>query len=352
MKNIIYLLIITCLVFTQSCQDIVEDFEIEEKDPKIVLNTKFYADSIPQIHLSKSSSINDHPNTIIPLKEATVEVSDENGNKTSFSYDKNGFYINNNFIVAENTTYIITASNEGMETISAEIYVPSKPELVFKDTNIIITSNNCLYCMEEKKLKFTFEINDDKETTDYYIIQASANIIQYEYDYGEYYDSINQQYYSIYEIVDSSIYYQLLDFETYSPSLKMVYDYANIWLVTPDWIPSGKIFYYSDELIKGSNTTVVFNQYFWHSFHTIKDRKITFNLIKISEDYFKYMQTRARENEIDENPFVEDVTPFNNIKNGLGHAMGACVYKIDLDLSAYNDDFIYQREQEQGIYKW
>ncbi|MBN2520701.1 MAG: DUF4249 domain-containing protein [Bacteroidales bacterium] len=334
MKKIILLLGII-LVFI-SCEKTVENFEIERKPTKIVLNAQFISDSSAIVNVSKSLSMYDD-DSIYAIDDADVIVTENNGKINKFNAIGEGYYSLNGFIPKANSTYKIEVSATGFDPVFTIITTPDKPAVLSIDTALVkINTENCIGC-ENRYIEIKVKFSDNGVSEDYYMVCIKGWYKEFVFEEKE----VNDPYwgkYIDYIMTDSSYYIKDQHMEAKVNYIEFSRDYSYLNDVSSTSSAYGNVFYFSDNLINGNELFLpLYIQPFEIALDTTPELMLYFS--KISKDHYLYISSLAKSNETEGNPLTEKVTIFNNIEGGLGHSMGMSTNIQKIDISGLVEQF-------------
>ncbi len=306
-----------------ACEKTVRNIKIENKSPKLVINARIQTDSLIKVHLSRSLTLYE-TDSLYTFPNATVKVIENDANTIMLSYSDDGYFIADNHYALPGKVYRIEASNAGFKTATAVVNVPQKPEIISVDTSITMQSDpDCIGCSLTKRLELTVRFKDTPGINEYYSVEIKSLIEQYEFEQIV----IEEPFYHFEWIpVDTSLTNQSLYIRSTESFVEITKDQNYYWLVTPDWTPDGNVLYFSDKLIDGDEVEFTLTSNFFEAAESYDD-SLHFYINRISEAHFKYITSRAKADEVEENPIAEQVTLYNNITNGLGHAYGIATDK-------------------------
>jgi hypothetical protein len=168
-KRLIYIILISTLVW--SCEDVI-DLELPTTDAKLVIDAsinwfKGTTGNEQSIKLSLSAPFFD--STVPPANNATVTITDTNGNTFDFIEDGDtGIYQNNAFIPEINGIYTLIINYEG-ETYTATETLKSVSEIEFVEQNL-----EGGFSGEETEIKAFFTDPADEEN--YYFFEFIPSI--------------------------------------------------------------------------------------------------------------------------------------------------------------------------------
>ncbi len=337
MKKIIYYIILLTTIL--SCEETVENFKIEEKPSKLVINALFGSDSTIKLHISKSLSLYDKDSIYI-VNNANIEVIENNTSAHTLNYLEDGWYTSTSLFLKEGAQYQVNASAPGFEDITSIIKMPQKPEIISIDTGLIqINSPDCMGCMPNNYIELKVKFKDAAESDDYYMLNAKTWIKNYEGKEVQVYDQQYDYYYYDWIITDSSLSLNDIFIQSDANFVELVKDYSYYYFASQDYTTSGDALFFSDNLFNGDEVslTLLFNIY---DFTADTAEEIYFYLSKITEEHYYYINSLAKAGDVDGNPIAEKVTIYNNIENGLGHIMGFSTELRKVDITGLRDEII------------
>ncbi len=327
-KQYIVLFILAVNIF--SCREPI-DIDVPDTQKKIVLNGFINPDSIITVNLSESIGILEKDDDIKFLNNALVKIYENDVFKETLQYDTNGYY-RGTVYPQIGKTYKITAENPPLDAVYAETEILPIPEIsnITSEPEFDITTqtwynqetgepfDTTFYKLSSIKIDVT--LKDPPNISNYYLLTFSANLAQYGYYPPDYnpvfigykmtsldYNAINlnwENYYFSNDLVGYVINDNLFD--------------GNNFTVNADiWIGSGGYNGYSE----GDNTL----------------DKIYVNLLSITEDFYRYVISYSKYEDIEGNPLAEPVNIFSDIHNGFGLFTGYSTKK-DSVLIVYPDD--------------
>ncbi|MEY2830080.1 MAG: hypothetical protein RIQ33_1938 [Bacteroidota bacterium] len=288
MKN--HLFIILFFVTVLSACEKTLDVNLSNKDAqnKLVVNACFEADSLFQIHVSKSSGVftADAPSI---LATAEVELWQNGVMLGLMKHDSAGYYsFNNSTKILPESTYQIKASASGLPSVNAEDKIPQKPEITLVSLDTILG-----------KIEFTLA---DKLETNYYIFYLSA---------------IDKNNGTIYPI----------NFETTSSALAGTEINIDAGGDQSNKKPLPNVV--SDALF--NNTKAVYTLYFNTRLYDYKHShsqnlnpvyfsniNLNFGCASISSNLAAYLKYEELYSNSQDDPFAEPVQIETNVKNGFG----------------------------------
>jgi hypothetical protein len=157
-----YFLILSLFVFC-SCSKYLE-LEGPEHEPKQVLNTVFFADSLWHVELSGSISImEESPVTFVPIENATVEIYEDGQLVETLQHTEKGIYHSNTHRPTAGKHYRIVSKAPGFPDVEAQDQMPENITYTFKEH---INTSDLAFDAFTKAARFVIEQSD--ETAYYY----------------------------------------------------------------------------------------------------------------------------------------------------------------------------------------
>ncbi len=283
--KIIYIITgcISSLFIFPSCEKEV-NIDLPYEGNKIVVNSIIMKDSLVYVRLTNSSQLANRNNFPIPAG-AKIDLYENDVFKETMT--KTNIYNREYFVSVSKATggkkYTLKASATGLDNAEGSDTIPQKASFTpaeFKQTN---TGN-------EEKAKLVININDPAGQKNYYRLRL----------YGA--DTNRQatgprllvhKYYFHYFKVDNLA--NNNDFDIFGD-----YDYWQI--------------YFTDDEFDGRNVSLTVNLNYFPS----STMYIAPELVHLSRDSYRYLQSRDNQFNNEDNPFTEAVVVYNNIKGGYG----------------------------------
>lgn len=118
-------LLFALVVVLSSCEKVIE-FNLNDKDPRVVIEANIKNDNLPcKVKITKTVNFSES-NVFPAVRGAFITLSDNVGNlDTLIETDENGIYESNNMIGVEGRTYFLTVQAEGV-TYKAFSTMPAK----------------------------------------------------------------------------------------------------------------------------------------------------------------------------------------------------------------------------------
>lgn len=274
---------ISALFFFSSCEKEV-NIDLPYEGNKIVVNSFIMKDSLVYARVTNSSQLASRNNFPIP-GGAKIDLYEDDVFKETLT--KKNIFGREFFVSALKAIggkkYTLKASATGLDNVEGSDTIPQKASFApteFKQTN---TGN-------DEKAKLVITINDPAGQKNYYRLRL----------YGA--DSnrqstgprllVNKQYYHYFKVDNLA---SNNDFDIFGD-----YDYWQI--------------YFTDDEFDGRNVSLTVDlNYFSSSMLYIAPE-----LVHLSRDSYRYLQSRDNQFNNEDNPFTEAVVVYNNIKGGYG----------------------------------
>jgi hypothetical protein len=302
---------------------------IPDQDKKIVMNGFLTPDSLFQINLTKSKSVNENDDIIPFIDSGTVTVYNNGILSETLVPSGNGNYISVSKKPLTGESYHLEATVNGMKTVFSDASIPPYIPILSIDTTYVSDStNNFGYITENKYYRTNFKFTDPI-SENYYLINFTV----------EYYDSIYDNYPTVYwgkRIVP----YQVSD----EGSFMSIGQRSDIMYVN-----EGVLF--SDVLFNGKTNEITFNLRIGDIYYSTYVNSITlyFNFFSITKDYYLYLSSKYKYINTEHNVFAEPVPVYSNITNGIG-ILAAGSKSTDSLIIPKNvlQKFIYQNPEYPG----
>ncbi len=311
-KHYIISLLLIASIGIFSCREPI-DISVPDTEKKIVLNGLINPDSTVKVNLSRSISILENDDKIRFLENASVKLYEDDIFREDLQYDVNGYY-RGTVYPQIGKTYKITAEYSPLETVDAEteiLQVPTISEInaepdfysdtqTWYDTETGEPFDTTINTLNQVKINIT--LKDPPNQINYYLLTFSAKLAQY------------MQYPPDYEPI--FVGYKMTSLEYDSNNLNWENYFRSRDLV-------GYVF--NDNLFDGENysinTTVWPYGYYYSGGYTEPDNaldRIYVNLHAITEDFYQYVISYSKYQDIEGNPLAEPVNILSNVHNGFG----------------------------------
>jgi hypothetical protein len=269
MKTILKYLPILLTIFI-SCEKYI-DFDDEIKKPKIVVNAKINADSLFQVHISRSLSVIDNAE-ITPITNSVVEIYDDNNQLLEVLIHQTDGYYRGSILPSANSAYHLEVSAPDFDPVTANTHIPEAITILQIDTSSYVSAEGEPYI----KLSITFP--DNGSTKNYYHLEV--------------------------------VYAQELSGELYI--YPIYFGSSDVSLdLGQDQIESAT---FTDDLFNGSEKRIEI--YFID--HRAYYDFLQITLTSASRDIYLYNRTTQAFGQTQGNPFAEPVQVYNNIQGGFG----------------------------------
>ncbi len=335
MKTINILSASFVIILLSGCMKILNDFEFEDKDPKIVVQAKFNPDSIARVFVTRSLDMFDR-REVKMLSDATVNLFSEETGPIVFRNDSSGWYSIDSEQIASGKNYRLEIEAEGYPKASSEFLVPVVPEMDRIDTSKIREVGGGYHYGSMVKGKCTLHFNDNPETEDYYVVSMKQKIPQYIWG-----DS--------WEPIDTTYFYNFANINSKSPYLELIYrNYGGYQRNNEytDWYGQKLIF--SDKLFNGNSDVsieIIFNPEYIEVSDTeeVPEKFIDIFFSSVDKHFYEYASTKAEINRSEGNPLAEPVTPYSNVIDGYGLVYGVSEKKIAVNITGLfsEEDYRY-----------
>jgi hypothetical protein len=325
------------IVGMTSCEKTIDNFEVQDKEPKLVVHGVAISDSSLRINLTKSLSFND-VQRIEHIGDATVKLSDSQEELGILSYEGRGWYGNNELIMEPGINYQLNLSAPGYNEARTTFTIPQKPVVENIEANIVTEHDpNCIGCDPYKQLVLDITFDDLSTEENFYILEMYHRSRNYTYtDYSVYPD-------------DTTEYEARLNLTTASRIIEVERDYAYFWNVSPDYDAYGKVLIFSDKLINGDRYTLTvkaeLNEFIYSDLpdeYFVADLRFS----QTNSTYYEYAKNMADVNESEDNFLAEPVTVYQSVINGFGLVYGRNIYHYSIDLLQIDPDLRYEYEEE------
>ena len=307
MKNSFYILLMSLLF--SGCE-IVVDLEIPEHEPLLVLNSVLYPDSIFKLRLSHSVGSFDNVNRSTEVKDATINVYQDDNFMAEMSREFEGMsdgyypYNSNEFIESdsvfsyvlntiplEESTYTFKVSHPSFENVQASSILANQVNL--QSLELLRSEADEYSKVNKVSLKFRDEVG--------------AHFYRLRILYG-FENQINSK-----DLV-------AIGFETSNPSILSSSNSESG--EADDVTVSLNDAVFSDALFDGELYTISLDFYTWSYYfgETQSDDSYYVQFSSISKDYFDYLRSyQSHSNSGGVGLFSgEPVQVFTNVQNGLG----------------------------------
>jgi hypothetical protein len=320
MKHIIIPILFTLIL--SSCETLVKDFDIKKPEDKITIVGFAIADSVPGFYITKNIGL-DEPEIFLPLKDAVADLYKNDEFLTNLSLNDNRWYSANDYRFEPGNKYTLKVSSNGYKSVTADFEVPERPEIVSVDTNLVSQQNyNCIDCGESDYLEFEISFMNKPETEEFFSIELKQ---KGKCQDGGYYGDCYNGYFEIPLAMISNTPY----IET-----TRVYD-DDYYNRNASEDANGFAFYFSDKLLQdGENLLKLKTQFLYFEYDTAPQSWVSLVFKKIDKEMFEYVRSKGKNFNAEGNPFVQPVSIYTNVENGLGLVSGYSQAIDSIDISA------------------
>lgn len=297
------------------------DIDIDEIETMIVLNGVLTEGENVHLYLSRTRHILDNMQ-ITALGDATVEISDEAGNRDTLTYGADQLYRTGRMNIEPGKEYTVSATAPGYTAVTAKSRIPEPIPIARLDTISSVDE------WGEQMFDFTILFDDPPGERNYYMLSVSS---QYEISYIEYNYILDTLYVDAEKDTvvmgyrqDSIEYIDVRNENTWFES-------ENLAIENEDNYQSRIIF--SDKLFDGKRYSITGRFYTWFLWDASDSATVYFSLRAIDEHYYRYIDSRADHYYAKNDPFAVPVVVHTNIENGLGILGGMSVATDSIKLA-------------------
>jgi hypothetical protein len=306
------------------------DIDIGDTDPMIVLNGVLKADSTVEIFLSRTRHILDN-NEINSLLNASVEISDEEGNSEALLLGSGNLYRTDQMNIQSGKAYTIRASAPGYNDVEATTSVPERVPIARFDTSTVYND------WGEDMIEFSIELDDPPGVENYYMISISTQLSfsykEYSYYLDTLYVDLEKDTVIVGYVRDSVIFTDVRNENVWFES-------ENLAIEQQESYTSRVLF--SDRLFDGKSYTIRGRFNTWFLWGISDSSTIDVRLQSIDSHYYKYIDSRVDHYYARNDPFAVPVIVHSNIQNGVGILGAMTDEKYSFKLAPFN----YEWEEE------
>ncbi len=289
MKSSSLLLFIVSALLMWRCTKQI-DFDAQDIEPRLVVNSLFTNDSIWSAHISRSVGVLDNtPYTTV--NDATVTIFDGNANLvTTLTHQGSGLYSSSSGILPQSDeVYTIEVSADGYQSIDATSSIP--PEIPIYQLDTVTSTNSDGETILEASISF----QDPPSVSNYYMMEVRVKgtwIDEWEQDTIEFNEPL--------EIACDDI-----NVETVNRFNFGGFENSYLYLML------------KDQNFDGENYTLTFSVI---NYAELKDMDLfgEIRLVNTSEEYFNYLRSFSIYQRSINNPFATPVQVYSNVNNGMG----------------------------------
>jgi len=301
MKTCAYII---ALFFLTSCE-LVVNIDVPYGKDKIVLNTVQMVDSVWTVELTRSNYVlSPIQGTFFPINQAIVTITNPDGSTEQLSDQGKGVYKGASR-PERGKTYHVSASAISLDGVEGQMTMPTVVKMIdvkWDSSNVREDSNPYIYI----DLPFEVTFNDPPGEKNFYAIEL------YEIRYQGVYNSDGMP------VTDPETGEQVFDSVAYQIDA-FIKDLA---IASNDDLRHQ----FSDETFDGKTYNAPMTiQVFVGPPNSPDKRQYRLRLVSMSEDYFKYLETKNLAQEIRGDPFAQPMPVFSNMNNGFGIFGGIAV---------------------------
>lgn len=290
---------IVAIILT-SCELIV-DVDVPYEGDKIVLNGVQRTNTPWTVELSRSLYILDssYKNGFPPITQAEVMVYGDDGSVLKLEHDTLGYFTHDSYPV-EGRKYRIVAKADRLADVEAEMTMPRSVKIKDAkwDSSGVANDPNAFYA----KLKLDLTFDDPADEKNYYSVFVG--------------------------IVYTITYQRPTDPAPRTDTATSFYDAV---ILDPAFTTEDeRRTRFSDATFNGKTYTAPLEANFYAS-PGYKLLKVELRLTTISDECYKYDESRSLYNETDGDPFAQPVQIYTNVSNGFGVFGGNSI-----DVKSYN----------------
>ncbi len=288
MKKIKLLICLFTVFIFLSCEKIIEAKDLPEQDSRIVLNSLLFSEDLITANITASRGILSNK-PFKDLNNAICQVFENDaylGNLTNIQNgDFTGF-----FTAKANNKYRLVVSASGYSTATATTYIPGAVNYSAPERYDTINYNYKIDSFDSSYIngtsKFKIKILDNLNTKNFYSLRPIVILIDSEGNIIENIDYVTIKNNAIEDSFDN-LSFEINDLNKINNNqISLDFDV--------------KFSYYSLEKLK------------------IKSIRVYLEISNLSEEYYNYKITLAKQTEVGPSFFAEPVLVYSNIINGLG----------------------------------
>ena len=284
MKTLNILALLACSALLWACEKEIP-LDIEDAQPKIVVNSLFDTDSTWVVEVSKSRNILEEDAELSLLTNASVRLLNPDGTTEIMQHEGDGIFTSPSTPQRGNT-YRLEVDAPDLESVWAENTLDNGVEVVSIDTSSTTEWDARLY-------ELAIRIKDVPNVRNFYNIKLRGQFWEYIWN-----DNTQE--------LDSSLVYGTLFFTSEDPVLTGSESFFD-----------GDFFgqrgaSFNDDLFEGGERTVVIEVYSWNQ------ELIDVTVSSGSEEFYLYEVSYGLYQESRDNPFAQPVQVYTNANNGLG----------------------------------
>lgn len=330
MRRLSFLLLYALVLV--SCESNVKDFVIKKPDDKISILGIAMADSTPLFFVTNNIGLE---NSLLfpPLKDVKVDLLLNNAIVGTLSLNDSNWYSLENYKLVPGSDYVLKASAPGYKDVTAEFSVPVLPEMTVSDTNLKLGYDpDCMGCGQSYYFEYEINFMNQPGIDEYYSVEIIKK--------GKFSDPADPM---IKQFIENATPLTLYSNAPYIETSRTYGD--DYYNRSANEEASGYAFYFSDRLLnEGQNLLKLKTEIYAYYGDSIPNIEYVLIFKKIDYNMFEYVQSKGRNYNAEDNPFVQPVSIYNNVENGLGLVTGCSKteYSIEMHdiLKKVNDNII------------
>jgi hypothetical protein len=324
MKNLVAYISISAMLFLSGCMDFVEDFDLNDVTPRIVVNAQFQPDSLIRFNLYKSTSRNNTGDGYFFLRPDVLNFYID-GQLQTLEKKGTAEYVVPNRLAKSGEKYSIEVQASGLKTATADVDMPDTVPFVIHSYEVTTRKPfDCPDCEERKFVRFRIDINDPE---------------------GDHFYAISAQ-----ELMKMEIYKNDTSIVTYYEPINVTFEsndglyefyYSGVLQINND--PTASVFgsklFFSDNLFKGKTRSLLLDvditylpYYYNGGFPSgdskpvpLNEKQYVFKLTTYSRSLYNYYRSVANYNTVGDFFLAEPVLLNSNVENGTG-VLGASAF--------------------------
>jgi hypothetical protein len=319
------IIFLTCIICFSCEKDITEDFR-NSNTRKIAISAEFVAMDTPMIHISKTISLLDIDSVHL-IMDAVLELS--TGSEIyRLDHVSDGYYSSEEMTMQPGASYTLSCSADGMAEASADLYIPTIPEIIDLEYSVDTAFN----------MYINFNFTDPADTDDYYsyFLEGWKREIMNMHDFTSGFDSITIDTSNVYWFFYQNIEDPLAEYNARLGGNR--YNSYSIRDFTDRDI-GGYVFLFSDKEINGESYDLSIK---FSLLNTYNDSIPEVNLVFERRDkhLIEFLKTFER---YEPNPDIEislmqPVHLYSNIDGGYGLVYASSEFRTTIDVSEYYND--------------
>lgn len=328
----LFIYIIVAMSVLPSCETMLSDFEIEQRNPRINMICVADADSTANIFISRTMRLKEKI-SYYKVDGLAAEVSENNSGEFLLNHAEGNFYVNESLVFEPGKTYSLKANANNYEEASAEFTVPSEVEITKTELSVQKDQQNpnCSGCARINQLVIDVGIKIEQGSIEYYEVEVIGQRKTYKYNNSGKTDEVRSSYPIRFE------------FYLHHPMVEAVKrENVNHYYeeISPDYYPLAYAAYLTSENMKKDSVTLrlEMSPAEFGPETLVNDSYLKVGVHKIEKPLFEFALSKSRAGMIEGNPFVEPVSIHTNVNNGAGIVYGKNSNYILVDIKDYLEE--------------